>query len=142
MTTYTFCMLEDGKMPIGIKETLARLFPSFAGKKIRLSIEEAKDKRSLNQNSYYRGYVLTHVRHIRAENGDPVSLDKAHEDLLEEFAEQVGSKTFTGRRYTRPMRTHEMNVEQMANFITAITAMMANFGNPIPLNEAQWREQI
>jgi hypothetical protein len=135
MTTYTFCMNEDGKMPVGIKETLARLFPSLAGKKIRLSIEEAKDKRSLDQNAYYRGFVLTHVRHVRLENGDPVSLDQAHEDLLEQFSPRVEGKTLLGKPYSRAKRTHEMNVEEMANFITVITATMADFGNPMPIRE-------
>ena len=134
-------MLENGEMPAGIKQTFAKMLASFAGKKIRLYIEEAKEKRSLNQNSYYRGFVLTHVRQVRFENGDPVSLDKCHEDLLAEFAPYIQGTTVTGRSYSRPMRTHEMSVQEMATFITAITAMMANFGMSIPLSESQWRDQ-
>lgn len=135
MTTLTFCILDNGRLPEGIRETLARIFPSFAGKKMRLVIEEAKDKRSLGQNSYYRGFILPHVRQVRFKNGDPVSLDNAHEDLLEEFAPRVTGVTLLGKKYGRAKRTHEMNVTEMAEFITAITARMAQFNDPVPMQE-------
>lgn len=120
-------------MPVGMKETLRRVFPSFAGRRISLSINEAKDKRSLDQNSYYRACVLPHVRQVRFDNGDPVSLEKAHEDLLQEFSPRVEGKTLDRKSYARPKRTREMSVPEMSEFITAITAAMANFGNPIPM---------
>lgn len=100
---------------------------------MRLVIEEAKDKRSLGQNSYYRGFILPHVRQVRFDGGDPISLDQAHEDLLEQFAPHVEGATLLGKKYSRPKRTHEMNVEEMANFITGITAQMAQFGSPVPM---------
>lgn len=140
MTTLTFCMMPDGKLPIGIRESLAKLFPPLAGKKLRLTIDEAREKRSLDQNAYYWAAIVSHVRQVRFDNGDPVSEDKCHEDLLEEFAPRVECKKLTGGTYARPMRSKEMSVPQMAEYITAITASMANFGNPIPLNEDQWRK--
>lgn len=136
-TSYSFWMREDGKLPDSMKVTLARIFPSYAGKKISLDIHEAKDKRSLDQNSYYRGYILTHVRQVRFDNGDPISLDKAHEDLLEEFAPRIEGKMLAGKIYTRAKRTHEMDVKEMSDFVTAITATMANFGYPVPMFEGQ-----
>lgn len=135
MTTYTFCILADGKLPQGIRETLARVFPSFAGKKVRLSIGEAKDKRSLSQNSYYWAAIVPHVRQVRFEMGDPLSLEQVHEDLLAQFAPLVQGKTIKGNLYSRPMRSKEMNVQQMAEYITAITALMAQFQHPVPLQE-------
>jgi hypothetical protein len=128
-------MMEDGKMPIGMRETLARIFPTFAGKKIKLSISEAKEKRSLDQNSYYWAAIVPHVRQVRFDMGDPVSLDECHEDLLTEFAPMVWKSKLMGKSYQRPMRSKEMNVEQMANYITAITAKMAEFGNPVPTKD-------
>lgn len=141
MITYTFCMLENGKLPLGIKETLARILPSFAGRKVKMSIAEAKEKRSLDQNAYYWVAIIPHIRQVRFDAGDPVTLDQCHEDLLEEFAPRVECKRFGGEGYTRSMRSKEMSVPEMANYLTAITARMAQFGNPIPLNEKQWGEQ-
>lgn len=122
-------------MPSGIKETLARIFPTFAGKKIRLSIDEAKDKRSLDQNSYYWSAIVPHVRHVRFEMGDPLSIEQIHEDLLSQFAPVKTAKKIDGSSYMRPMRSKEMSVQQMAIYITAITAIMAQFGHPIPIKD-------
>lgn len=135
MTTYTFCILPDGRLPVGIKETLARVFPSFAGKKVRLSLSEAKEKRSLDQNAYYWVAIVPHVRHVRFEMGDPLSIDQVHEDLLSQFAPTVSGKTLKGNIYLRPMRSKEMSVQQMADYITAITGLMAEFGHPVTMQE-------
>lgn len=135
MTTLTFFILPDGKLPHGIKDTLARLIPSMAGKKVNLSLIEAKEKRSLDQNSYYWGVIVPHVRQVRFDMGDPLSPEKVHEDLLVDYAPLVDAKTLTGKSYKRPMRSKEMSVDQMAQYITAISAVMAQFGNPIPLQE-------
>lgn len=108
-----------------------KIFPAYAGKKISLAINESKEKRSLDQNAYYWAGVVPHVRQVRFDAGDPVSMDQCHEDLLEEFAPRITCKRIDGTPYTRAMRSKEMNVKQMAEYITAITARMAQFGNPI-----------
>lgn len=137
MANYSFYMGMDGKLPMGMKQTLAYVLPAYAGQKVSLSISPAKEKRSLDQNDYYRGYVLTHVRRVRLENGDAVTLDAAHEDLLEEFAPRVEGVTLKGKQYSRAKRTHEMSAPEMSEFITAITARMAEFGEPIPMYEGK-----
>lgn len=138
MNTYTFCMMPDGKLPMGMKETLANVFPSFAGKKIKLSIAEAKERRSLDQNAYYWAAIVPHVRHVRFDMGDPLSDEQVHEDLLSQFAPRKTAKRMDGSTYIRPMRSKEMSVQQMAEYITAITAMMAQFGSPVPLKEGEY----
>lgn len=136
MSTYTFCMLETGKMPDGMRTTLANVFPSYAGKKIRLSIDEAKEKRSNDQNSYYWSAIVPFVRYARFEMGDPLSLNAVHEDLLKQFAPTVTVRGLNGEAYTRPMRSKEMTVSQMAAYITAISGTMASMGYPVPVREA------
>ena len=135
MPTYTFIVQPDGKLPIGMKETLGRVIPSYAGKKVRLGLEEARDKRSLDQNAYYWAAIVPHVRMVRLEMGDPVTIEHTHEDLLAEFAPTVTSKKTNGASYVRPMRSKEMNVKQMADYITAVTAVMAQMQYPVPLQE-------
>lgn len=133
MTQLTFMVQPDGMLPPGIRNSLKHIVPSFAGKKVQLSIGEAKEKRSISQNAYLYGVIEPHVRAVRAENGDPVSMKQIHEELLAEFAPQVQSRKLDGTMHARPMRSHEMSVEQMNDYITAITAAMANFGNPVPM---------
>lgn len=137
MTTYSFCMLENGKMPDGMRNTLKNVFPSYAGKKIKLSISEAKEKRSLDQNSLYWVSVVSHVRMARFDMGDPLSIEQVHEDLLQQFAPTVESTRLDGSVYTRPMRSKEMSVSVMANYMTAIAGFIASMGYPIPVHGEQ-----
>ena len=134
MPTYSFVMQADGKLPPGMRETLGRVFPTYAGKKLRLTIEEAKDKRNLDQNALYWSAIVPHVRQVRFDAGDPVTIERTHEDLLEEFAARVETKRVDGTVIgTRPMRSKEMSVREMADYITAVAAAMASFGCPIPV---------
>lgn len=130
-------MTEEGKLPIGIKESLARMLPAYAGKKMRMVIEEYKEKRSREANSYYWACIVPHVRHVRLENGDPVTIEQCHEDLLAQFAPQVKCLHLNGTPYFRAKRSKEMNVAEMAQYLTAITAAMSDFGSPVPINEGE-----
>lgn len=131
--TLTFRVLDDGKIPSGIRHTLSLLFPAYAGKVLRLSISEAKDKRSLDQNSYYWVAIVPHMRKYRFECGDALSIEQVHEDMLEQFAPTVTAKRPDGTLYTRPKRSKEMDVSEMAQYITAITAWLATEGWPVPM---------
>ncbi len=135
MNTYSFCILPDGKLPEGMKATLANVFPSYAGKRIKLTVAEYKEKRSLNQNSYYWSAIVPHVRRVRFDMGDPLTIEQVHEDLLAQFAPSAMAKCLDGRKYARAMRSKEMSVAEMAEYITAITACMAEFGHPVPIRE-------
>lgn len=131
MKAFTFCMLENGKLPDGMKATLAYVLPSFAGKKVRMEIGEAKDRRSLSQNSFYWAAIVLHVRQARFDMGDPVSDDEVHEDLLEQFAPRKTCKRSDGSTYVRPKRSKEMNVKEMSDYVTSIIANMAQMGFPV-----------
>lgn len=132
MNSYSFCVLENGKLPDGIKSILANIFPLYAGKRLKLTIAEHKEKRSLDQNSYYWSAIVPHVRKVRFDMGDPLSIEQIHEDLLSQFAPVKSSRRLDGSAYIRPMRSKEMSVGQMAEYITAITGVMAEFGFPVP----------
>lgn len=128
-------MLANGKMPDGMRSTLANVFPSYAGKKIKLSISEAKEKRSLDQNSYYWTAIVPYVRKARFDMGDPLSIDQVHEDLLGQFSPTIDAKKIDGSLYVRVKRSKEMNVNEMASYITAIIGFMASIGYPVPIHE-------
>jgi hypothetical protein len=133
--TFSFCVLENGKLPPGMKVTLANVIPSYAGKWLNLTLAERKEKRTISQNDYYWVAIVPHVRKVRFDSGDALSIDQVHEDLLAQFAPSKIATRFDGERYSRPMRSKEMSVKEMADYITAITACMAEFGEPVPVKE-------
>lgn len=132
----SFMVQEDGTLTEGARKTCARLIATMAGKHIHITIAEKKEKRSLDQNAYYRGVVLPHVRAVMMEAGHPESTDYWHEVLLESFAPHVQTTNLNGEIIgTRPKRTHLMTMEEMALFITAVSAEMASRGDPVPTRD-------
>jgi hypothetical protein len=131
MPKLTFVMTMDGNLPAGIKATLAGLLPTFAGKKVIFSISEAKDKRSLNQNDFYRTVILPHVREMMYDLGDARSLDAWHEVLLLSFSPLVSMVALNGDPVMLPKRTRAMEKPEMTAFITAIIAECADRGYPV-----------
>lgn len=134
MLEFTFFVTEQGKLPQGIRETLARVIPTFAGKKCRLSISEAKDKRSLESNRYYWGCVVSTIRQYRLEQGDAVSLEQVHEDLLSAFAPLV-EREILGVKRIVPMRSSAMNKDNFTQYLRNIEVALADFGISLPAHE-------
>ena len=130
-----FVVTDKGMLPQGIKQTLANIIPSYAGKSMCLSLTEKKDKRSLDQNSYYWVAIVPHVRKMRHDLGDSLSLDDVHEDLLRQFSPTIECKTASGEVYARPERSKDKDMPNMAEYITAITAFCATMGYPVPIRE-------
>lgn len=82
MTTLTFCLLETGRLPQGIKETLARIFPALAGKKIRLIIEEDGETSSDKQRRYCRGVIVPAFMDYFAKQGKHFDNDTMHDQMM------------------------------------------------------------
>lgn len=135
MRPFNFQVQEDGKLTQFSRQLCANAIADFAGKWIQLTIGERAEKRSLDQNAYYWTAIAPHVRKVRFDMGDPVTIEQTHEDLLEEFAPRVTGTRLDGSTYSRPMRSRHMSVGHMADFITAITARMAEMGEPVPVRE-------
>lgn len=138
MTTLNLVVQDNGMLPEGLRKTVSNILHSFSGKKVKLTIIEAKEKRTLDQNSYYWGVIVPHIRKVRYDMGDPLTKDQVHEDLLEQFAPSTSCKRLDASFYSRPMRSKEMSVEQMAAYITAITGTIAEFGHPVPILEGMY----
>lgn len=124
-------VIENGKIipPAG-------MFPYFKAhhnKIVKITLSENIKKRSLSQNSFYWGIIVPEVRQFRMDNGDTVSTNQAHEDLMAEFSPQVASKNLKGETIWRAMRTHEMNTKQMSDYSTAIIVRLGEFGYNFPM---------
>lgn len=81
MKPYIFFVSPEGKLPQGIKETLARVIPTFAGKKVRLTLEEAKPHSSDPQRRYYFGVIVESIQEMFKDAGTVISKDEMHEWL-------------------------------------------------------------
>lgn len=134
MRSPSFQVPDNGKLTDGSRQVMANIIAGYAGKRIKITVQEWKEKRSLDQNSLYRGYILPHVRKVMFEAGDARSLEAWHEVLIETFSpiiEYVDMKNIMKHRH---LRTHEMDTKQMGEFITAISAEMASRGYPVPVD--------
>ncbi|MBP7662306.1 MAG: recombination protein NinB [Shewanella sp.] len=132
MKTFSFQVQDNGKLTDISRQIMANIIATLAGKRIKISVSEWKEKRSLDQNALYWAAIVPHVRKVRFDNGDPLTTEQVHEDLLAQFAPSVTMKRMDSTVYTRPMRSKEMSVPEMAAYITAITETMAAFGFPVP----------
>ena len=132
MKQFSFQVQDNGKLTDISRQIMANIIATLAGKRIKISVSEWKEKRSLDQNALYWAAIVPHVRKVRFDNGDPLTTEQVHEDLLAQFAPSVTMKRMDSTVYTRPMRSKEMSVPEMAAYITAITETMAAFGFPVP----------
>ncbi len=122
---------DDGKLPPSVGEKVRDTIKSLIGKKIYITIEEYKpdDKCSLNYMRYYRGVLLPAYRKLRAEHGEPMSMEDAHECVLSEFGEYTERKGLDGVIRMLPKRSRtgddSLDDKEFHNMCTALSATMA-----------------
>jgi hypothetical protein len=132
MPRYTFMVSDVGKLPVGIASTLTNALKELAGKKCTIELKEAKDKRSLDSNSYYWGVIIPAVRAFRLEQGDACSPDDIHEDLLACFSPLVERKSLSGDIKLLPLRSSAMDKEQFHKYMLTIESSLSEFGVVLP----------
>lgn len=129
-----FRVLPNGRLPDGIRETLKRVIPEYAGQYMTLELKQRKEKRNLDQNAFYWGVIIPEVRKYKLEQGDAMCEDEIHEELLNIFAPRQEKVDMMGNPYNCILRSSKMDVQQFSLYCTAIIAKMAEFGHPIPQN--------
>lgn len=119
-------IVESGRItpPAGLRPFMKE----HENKQVRIILSQNVKRRSLSQNSFYWSVVVPTVCQLRMDNGDTVSTEQAHEDLIAEFSTSVPGKTLKGFRTWHKKRTSEMSKEEMVNFCEAIIARLAEFG--------------
>lgn len=135
MTTHTFYMGQDGKIPLGMKVTLSNIFPSYAGKKIKLSISESKEKRSLDQNAYWFGILDKHVVQPFRAAGSNWSNYKIHCHIMHELGYEDALVDPNGRVVASRLHSSEFNTAQWEEFMERARAYIASEYNiylPLP----------
>lgn len=79
-----FSPVENGHITDGCRQAIAKALQSLNGKFAKITIEERKKKRSLNQNNFYWGCVVPAIVNMFNEAGNNVDSDQAHEFLKAE----------------------------------------------------------
>ena len=120
---------KDEKMHISHRDRLLSAFLNAykEGDRFIGKIEPVRRKRSLPQNSYYRGVVLPILLAEVREQGNEFDSDALHEVNLQRFAPNIDVHNSNGEVFQRPMRTHEMNTSQMSDFTSDVMKWAAEF---------------
>lgn len=104
------------------------------GKRWKVSITEAKSKRSLEQNSYFHLLVDLFADH------SGYTPKEAKDTLKAECARAIPYRMLDGRTGTRPQSTREMSVQEMMEFIErVIHVLIDEVGLRIP--PKPWHDQ-
>lgn len=126
--------IENGRLMPGIQAQIYLAVKNFEGKFLRITIEEAKKKRSLNQNSFYWGVVVQAVLQMFLDEGNDVDADEVHE-YLKAHVGKLTKQLFTpdGSRLHTLCSTARLNTKEFEDYLEKIRAWAAGFGVVIPL---------
>lgn len=110
---------EKGKMHVYDQKYLKYAIAKLAGKEVVVKIMERDDTRTIPQNKYLHGGIITplaeHYKGLGAHNKELFK-----EVMKEMFAPKIEIETFDGRKIERPIGTSMMTKKEMMNFIEAI----------------------
>lgn len=127
------CPIKAGKIPPHISQGVRDIFSRMEGKTAKITIQERKKQRSLNQNSFYYGVVIPVVQNMFFDAGQSVSSDTVHEYLKR----HVGNLTMTlqtpdGKIETVTRSSTELNTMDWEIFIEQVRAWAAQWGIEVP----------
>lgn len=110
----------DGSLRLHKRSEFDSLIKDFKGCDVLITVSKKYEKRSINQNAYYFGVVVTEIRDRLNELGHSVTLDLTHEMLKARFNSQESFNESTGEVFNFPKSTTEMNTEEFCEYIDKI----------------------
>ena len=133
-----FRVLDNGKLPEGVKATLARIIPTYAGKEMVLTLEPAKKRRSLSQNSFFHGPFLDALTDMFLEAGNDIDRDTVKDIAKEKFGLRVSVTMPDGVIESKPKSTREYTTTEIEEFMEKIRAWAARYDHQLPFpNETE-----
>ena len=103
------------------------------GKDVCITIERKRKKRSLNQNHFYWGVVIPHVRYILESYGNEVDDDETHSFLKQHVGKLrtsvIGGK---GNRLDVLKSSAQLTTAEFEEYILKVRAWSATEGVQIP----------
>lgn len=141
MTTLYMQMPENGKLPDGIRSTLATLLPRYAGKKINITIAETKDTSSDKQRRYYFSVIVPAFQKYFETQGQHYSKDNMHDAMMRSIGgfSNPFVNPFTGLPDDGRLSYNDLTKAQTEGYHTLCLKWGAEHGFQIPLpNEEQY----
>lgn len=115
--TLTFKVLDTGKLPQGIRETLAALFPVYAGKVIKLSISESKKYRSNPQNRFWFGAMIPAIKEWFMEHGHNFSAEEIHEYMVKRVWKHTQIVLIENEPYERRLSSADLSTIEWEKYM-------------------------
>lgn len=127
----TFYVTDKGLLPESIRGTLKRVVPTYAGKKVQLTIEEYRDTASDAQRKYYfKVIVPAYIKHF----GGECSKEQMHNSMMREiggFSNEYVNP-FTGESDEGRKSFNDLTKAQAEGYFTLCRKWAAENGFDIP----------
>lgn len=127
-------VVRQGKLDQNISSHLSMCLRNMEGKRVRITLEEAKRRRSNNQNAYYWGVVIPIILAMFKDAGNDVDETEVHEYLKEHIG---GLKhvmtTPDGIRKSVVTSSTKLTTQEFEDYMEKVRAWAAEFDLIIPL---------
>jgi hypothetical protein len=133
-----FSKVEKGHLNDHCRQSIANALKSLEGKFAKITIEEKKKIRSLNQNAFYWGYIIPVIVNFFNEYGNNVDAEQVHEFLKENVGKLNQNVVFPdGQVKEVTGSTANLNTMEFENYLTKIRVWAAEWGVIIPIPNEQ-----
>jgi hypothetical protein len=121
-----FFYIQEGKItnPKVIKKHIDALPDGYYEMEVK-----GRNKRSLQQNAYYWGVVVSMVHEGMRDMGNDVSIQETHEFLKSRFNTKEVVNTTVGEVMAFPVSTTELNKEEFGQYIERVQQFAAEYLN-------------
>lgn len=130
---------EDFTMDSYAKENLVETLKKYKGKRVRITIEDARDK-SPEQRCYLRGVVYpAMIKHYESEGDISITGDSLHRSFCEYFLPEIDEvNPLSGEIRKRQKTTSDLKMSEMADFISNVILWVEeNLGIKVPSPDEQ-----
>jgi hypothetical protein len=137
-------VLDDGRHIIEKEETFNMNVLNLEPCLYVITIDKAKSKRSILQNSYYWAVVLgAFLEGYRDTNGEEISKEEAHETLKMELNYKTISNEETGEVVRIPKSTADINTKEFSEYVEKCRRFISEwFGVETPDPDPAYRVKI
>lgn len=143
MTDFT-ATVSEGKLPRTVSEKIAALIRSLDGKRVTVTVKEAKRKRSTQANAFYWAAVIPPIVQKLREAGNMVDAEDVHNYLKDEVGKLRRVIVLPDGEIKRiPGSTANLTTAEFQAYLIAVTTWAAEHGIEIeppgkPLTEMQY----
>ncbi len=124
--------IDGGRLDVRARQQIKRLFSLLEGRRVRLTVEEVKRKRSNNQNAYYWGVVVPMVQELFKDAGTDAEAQDIHEFLKGYVGGMRKVVVVKGKPYTILQSTASLGTIEFEDYLEKIRAWAAGIGLQIP----------